>query len=77
MAEDGSSHSWQAPDLATLSEGIRHCSLHPTPPEAPTAHGTTETPSAHQARELREGDFAGRHPKIRDFKMNRTRASSQ
>lgn len=76
-AEDGSSHSRQAPDLATLSEGICHHTLHPTPLAGPMACGPTESPSAQRARELREGDFAGRYPKIRDLKINRTRASLQ
>lgn len=76
-AEDGSSRSQRAADLATLSEGICHCSLHPTPLAGPTACGTTKSPSAHRARELWEGDFAGRYPKIRDLKINRTRASLQ
>lgn len=76
-AEDGSSRSRRAPDLATLSEGICHCSLHPTPLAGPTACGTTEPPSTHEAREPQEGDFAGMYPKIRDLKINRTRASLQ
>lgn len=77
MAEDGSSHSRRAPDLATLSEGICHRTLRPTLLAGPTARGTTESPSAHRARELQRGDFTGMYPKIRDLKINRTRASLQ
>lgn len=68
MAEDGSSRSRRAPDLATLSEGICHRSLHPTPPPGPTACGNTEHPSAHRARELQGSDFTGMYPKIETWK---------
>lgn len=68
MAEDGSSRSRRAPDLATLSEGICHCSLHPTLLPGPTVRGNTEYPSTHQARELQGGDFTGMYPKIETLK---------
>lgn len=68
MAEDGSSRSRRAPDLATLSEGICHRSLRPTLPPGPTACGNTEYPSTHRARELRGGDFTGMYPKIETLK---------
>lgn len=68
VAEDGSSRSRRAPDLATLSEGICHRSLHPTLLPGPTARGNTEYPSTHRARELRGGDFTGKYPKIETLK---------
>lgn len=45
MAEDGSSRSRRAPDLATLSEGICHRSLHPTLHRDPRPVGTPSTPA--------------------------------
>lgn len=54
--------SQRAPDLATLSEGICHRTLRPTPRAGPTEYEATKSPSAHQARELQDSDFAGRYP---------------
>lgn len=57
--EDGSSRSWWAPDLATLSEGICHCSLHPTLLPGPTACGNTSTPAATEAGSCKEVTLQG------------------
>lgn len=76
MAEDGSSRSRRAPDLATLSEGICHRSLHPTPLQDPRHAGTRSTPAPTEPGSCKEVTYRD-VPKNRDLKINRTKASLQ